>query len=420
MKVLNYVLSSFILLLAIVSAVCSGFLYEKRELLIKGWGRMADTIQTMTKTLDTGSGTNVAPSVTRDALNHEHYDNLDQTLPKPIDLTKKIILQRDNLADQVIKAGRAATMTNAPSKETMTSVETYEQAGDGVIKYITDVKRRYDDTVNMLVATGNKVKTPLNANSLKGTSYKSEYAKFDNRIAAMNARMDSANNGYQRFAQVAGVALTGADLEDKNFSDTANKIYNGINKIKTDLASANNTIKQRDQQIVSLNKTIEGKNNEIAANNQEIKKLTEEIDTLRQVLLAGGVPLDVPLWKKGSKEARRALQGRVIEVDNHYGFIVIDVGTQTTVTQQLGTKQSSVNPEIANETEFIVVRDLDKDNSKYLGRIKLYKISEHNAYARVMTGNNDKERIKPGDFVFLPNDMVEISAAKPLETADNQ
>lgn len=420
MKLFNYLMSSFILLLAIVSAVCSFFLFEKRELLLKGWGKMAVTIQTISKTLDADSGTNVASTLTPEATNHENYDKLDSLMPKPIDQAKKLVTQRNELAELVLKSGRAATMTNAPAKETLTNVETYAQAGEGIVRHIVDVKRRYDDTINMLVNTGKKTDIQLNANNLKGSNYKTEYAKFDNRISAMNTRIDSADNGYKRIAQLANVPLGRGDLDDNKLSATTNKIYSAVNKIKQDLSAANNTIRNRDQNIVSLERTIKAKDKEIADGNIQINKLDEEIKTLRQVLLAGGVQLDVPLWKNGSKEARRALQGRVIEVDDHYGFIVLDVGSRTTVVQHLGSKQSEVNPEIANNTEFIVVRDLDKDDSRYIGRVKLFKISENNAYAKLLNGNPDKEKVRPGDYVFLPTDMVEVTSKPAPATADKQ
>lgn len=420
MKLFNYLMSSFILLLAIVSAICSFFLFEKRELLLKGWGKMADTIQAISKTLDTDSGTSVAATVSGEAIDHEHYDNLSTALAKPIDQAKRIIAQRNDLADLVAKSGRAAAMTNAPAKETLSNIDTYAQAGDGVVRYIIDVKRRYDDTINMLVQTGDKTQIKLDANNLKGTNYKTEYAKFDNRISAMNTRIASANSGYTRLAQLANAPLAKDDLDDNKLSATTEKIYKAVDKIKSDLATANNTIRTRNQAISSLEKTVQSKDKEIADGNIQINKLDDEIKTLRQVLLAGGVQLDVPLWKNGGKEARRALLGRVIEVDNHYGFIVLDIGTRTMVVQHLGAKQSEVNPEIANETEFIVVRDLDKETSKYIGRVKLFKISEHNAYARLLTGNPDKEKIRVGDYVFLPTDMVEVVAAPAQETADKQ
>ncbi len=381
---------------------------------------MAVTIQTISKTLDADSGTNVASTVTPEATNHENYDKLESLMSKPVDQAKRFVIQRNDLADLVIKSGRAASMTNAPDKSALTNIETYAQAGEGIVRYITDVKRRYDDTVNMLVNTSRKTRSPLDASDLKGSNYKTEYAKFDNQFSAMLTRIDSANNGYKRIAQLANVSLGSGDLDDNRLSTTTNKIYSAVSSIKTDLASANSTIRNRDQTIGSLERTIKDKDKEIADGNIQINKLEEEIKTLRQVLLAGGVQLDVPLWKNGSKEARRALQGRVIEVDDHYGFVVLDVGSRTTVVQHLGSKQSEVNPEIGNNTEFIVVRDLDKDDSKYIGRVKLFKVSDHNAYARLLNGNPDKEKVRPGDYVFLPTDMVDVMSKPAPATADKQ
>ena len=45
MKVFNIILSIFVLLLAIALAVSSFFLYEKRELMLEGWGTFSETAQ---------------------------------------------------------------------------------------------------------------------------------------------------------------------------------------------------------------------------------------------------------------------------------------------------------------------------------------------------------------------------------------
>ncbi|MFA6659694.1 MAG: hypothetical protein WCS25_08380, partial [Victivallaceae bacterium] len=82
MKWLNIVLSVFVLLLAIASATCSYFLFEKRELLVKGWGKMAVSLNNAAKDFDKSSGTETAKMLSTEEISHENYDKLDSNLSK--------------------------------------------------------------------------------------------------------------------------------------------------------------------------------------------------------------------------------------------------------------------------------------------------------------------------------------------------
>ena len=77
MKAINIVLSILILLLAAAAAVFSYFLYEKRSQFVTGWDKMAEIVNESAKALDQGSGTNLGSKLTKDALGHRNYANLE-------------------------------------------------------------------------------------------------------------------------------------------------------------------------------------------------------------------------------------------------------------------------------------------------------------------------------------------------------
>jgi hypothetical protein len=175
--------------------------------------------------------------------------------------------------------------------------------------------------------------------------------------------------------------------------------------------TAQNTITQKDRDIAGIKKTVSAKDQQLAKEKAAFGKLKDRNDTLLQLLEKEGIPRDTKLWTDGSKEAKRALQGKIIEIDNHFGFMVIDIGSATKVGQKVGPKIAYFNPKIADDAEFLVVRDFDNENSKYIGRIKLFKLSENNAYAKWVTPPVAGEKVKIGDFVFLPDDTIEATSA---------
>ena len=102
MKVANIILSILILIMALASAAFSYFLFEKRDVLVNGWGKMATAIHNTSKTLDTRSATNVASKLTPAELSHEKYGELDSKLQKLTDQSRKVILERDELVKHLV------------------------------------------------------------------------------------------------------------------------------------------------------------------------------------------------------------------------------------------------------------------------------------------------------------------------------
>ena len=99
MKVANIILSILILIMALASAAFSYFLFEKRDVFVNGWGKMATAIHNTSKTLDNNSGTKVAGKLAPEELSHEKYADLDSKLQMLTNQTRKVVAERDELAD---------------------------------------------------------------------------------------------------------------------------------------------------------------------------------------------------------------------------------------------------------------------------------------------------------------------------------
>ncbi|MDD2404170.1 MAG: hypothetical protein GX280_08310 [Lentisphaerae bacterium] len=417
MKWLNIVLSVFVLLLAIASATCSYFLFEKRELLVKGWGKMAVSLNNAAKDFDKSSGTETAKMLSTEEISHENYDKLDSNLSKFNDQVRKIVKQRDDLSSAVRNTAGIMEMSNIPEQSSFTALDSYERSVPSVIEHISTVKKRYDDTIDQICATGKQIDAPLDAGALKGSRYRTEYTKLSNRISAMDSKIKSYDAGYRRLAGLTNVKLANSDFEYSAINATTNKLQAGITTIKNDLKTAQSLVGQKDLAIAEIQKTVDLKDKQIAAERIAARKLKEHNNTLLQLLEKEGIPRDIKLWEDGSKDVRRALQGKVIEVDEHFGFIVIDIGSATKVGQQLGPKIAYFSPRITDNAEFMVVRDLDKDDSRYIGRVKLFKLSENNSYAKQIAPAVKAEKIRVGDFVFLPDDAIEAMSSAKTEPA---
>ena len=115
----------------------------------------------------------------------------------------------------------------------------------------------------------------------------------------------------------------------------------------------------------------------------------------------------IPPWSDGSKEALSAVKGQVIDVNRKYGFVVVSLGTSTLVEQKIGDKGLlRVNPKIQKDAAMVVARDLNTDNGKFIGKIKLVKINENCSIANVVPDSLNGRRISVGDSVYFSNETI--------------
>ncbi|MEI3000536.1 MAG: hypothetical protein V8T86_06485, partial [Victivallis sp.] len=101
---------------------------------------------------------------------------------------------------------------------------------------------------------------------------------------------------------------------------------------------------------------LNGKNNEIATLKKSLDDKIYQLDGLRGALgLDGDDVLPMP-WKPGPPEARKRIVGHVADVSSKYGYIAIDLGTESTVEQELGNKVGEINVNLTPGLEMVVSR----------------------------------------------------------------
>lgn len=397
MKVVNVILSILILLLAAASAVFSYFLFEKRGQLTGGWDKMASAINATAVELDRNSGTKLAGELTADAIGHRNFDALDSKLPKLAAQAKQLIIQRDALADALRRIGSSVEMKNLGNADALRNLNTYSTRKDDVINAVGDTINRRNGVIDNFARIANgSLKIRLDSRKLRNGD-RNEFSKFENALRGVGDRRNTYESGLRQAGGHAGKnvnfpasgdykaptrTVIGAVNDLKNRYNATTKKLNDANRT---IRARDNTIKQRDGVISNLRKTLARKD--------------EQLNDLKRAL---GLDLsqDLPApWKKGSIEARRAILGKVIMVDPHYGYLSTDLGKDTVVIQQIGNKTSEVNPEIVPGMELVVARgSLADGSSKFIARIKLEKVDAGCSIANIPEGVTD---IQVGDIVYF-------------------
>ncbi|AVM45934.1 hypothetical protein FYJ85_06195 [Victivallaceae bacterium BBE-744-WT-12] len=398
MKVVNVVLSILILLLAIASAVFSYFLFDKRSQLVEGWKKMATTINQSATEMDKGSGTKVGGELTVAALSHENYADLDAKLAKLTTQSRQLIKQRDELAETLRSIGTVAEMNNVGSSDAFKNMATYSTSKDDVVQGVGALIDRRNKIVQSVVeAVRRNLQLTIDANKLRAAD-QAALNQFSQRLTQFgNERRDFENTLNEIVRQAGGSSL---NFSGNNFKGALDQARQAVNGLKGKLDEANRTIGARNQEIQRQKNELNGKNNEIATLKKSLDDKIYQLDGLRGALgLDKNDVLPMP-WKPGSPEARKRIVGHVADVSSKYGYIAIDLGTESTVQQELGNKVGEINVNLTPGLEMVVSRgDLAVPTSDFVTKVKLTKVDKNCSIAEPI--GEQKDTVQVGDKVWF-------------------
>ena len=390
MKVVNVILSVLILLLAAASAVFSYFLFEKRGQLVGGWDKMATAINQAAVEIDRNSGTKVAKELTPEALGHTNYATLDENLRKITKLVKDLTIQRDELADALLRVSSSAELRNI-NKQGLTGLDTYAAGKLDVMKGVNDAITKRNRTIDQFV---NLVRNTLNVN-LNARALKDGDTNAMKQLTDALNQIKSRRNAYE--AKIRDInSQTGAgapNFDDKNYNNSLNKTLEAVRNLNNKYRGMVSEVDKAKQNIQNLQRQINERDNKIAMLNKTVGTKDGQLNELKRAL---GIDMKdtIPApWKAGSVEA-----GKVLEVNDRYGYVCINLGKNSVVPQQIGNKVAEVDPGIAPGLQLVITRgELDKKGSEFIARVTVTDVADDCLLANLP---KDGKSVQVGDFVY--------------------
>lgn len=396
MKAANIILSILILIMALASAAFSYFLFEKRDTLVKGWTKMAETVHKTSANLDVNSGTGVAKKLTAAELSHEKYGELDAKLRKLEGQSRDIRGQRDALADALHRIGELIEMKKLDKEEAFRAVATYVKNKDAVIHGVSEAVGRRDAVYKRLaLLSRDNLKASLNPKTLAASGV-SGLEPLEKALRQLKVRRDTYERGLSDIASEAGLGKS--DFSDRAYAGSTRQISAGVKKIRTDLGKTSRALDDARRALIAAKDEIRKRDAAIAGLNKKISDLNYTIAGLKKTI--GIAEPETPvLWRPGSKEARAKVVGTVVKVNREYGYIAINLGKNSVVKQPLaGDKNFEVNPEIRSGMTMVIVRGSLDDDAAFVTRVTLDEVGDDCATANIPAGSNT---IKVGDLVYF-------------------
>ena len=367
MKILNIILSVLVLLAAAASAVFSYFLYEKRVALSEGWSKLVETAGANAKAIDQNSGTSASKELSADKLAIKDYNayGMDRSLGVSKKQIRDLVGQRDVMADRLAEIGRNfnAGVQPADLKAISGSSEQVGKIVSAADRAVRSRDRIYGDLRRFADADEEKLKRgdvsgldPVRALVKEAKSSRRALTSIASRVGSSRSDGDSVYRAVDRKVQ---------ETEDAR------------EKLEREVVRYKRAVGSRDQQIVAMKKSVDERD--------------EEIRNLKKAL--GLDPkIEFAVWKKGSEEARARLKGKVTDVVSDYGYIVIDLGSESVVKQPAGKKELEINLGLQSGVELAVVR-----GDELIAMIVLDKVGERESTANIPQEKVGK--IKVGDQV---------------------
>lgn len=397
MKITNIILSIIILLLAIALAVSSFFLYEKREIMLNGWEKLTTTINETATELDKKSGTKLAEGLTQNELHHTNYANLDDKLKNLNEGAATLVKQRDALANTIIDIARTVEANKVPMEEALTKIESSSASAAEVSQQVTIFRQRRDAVVNSIAASCRKIGINISTNDLKNGNSGKVFAQINSRLDAINAQIRTYENESRNIGRIRGVnsnfnagdyrsSLLKLKNSVQNLSNKLNATEAKLRNAERRVAQLNNTVKQRDQRITNLNSTINKKNS-------EVKQLKRALGLEPSAV--------VNPWTDGCKESRLAVKGKVIEINEKFGFYVVNIGKNTLVDQKIGNRINKINPKLINNMKLTVARNMNSPEVKFIAKGKLTNVEDDCSIIEITDSGN---KVLIGDDIFFARD----------------
>lgn len=469
MKTFNIITCVIVLILALVSAVFSYFLYEKRVQFVDGWMQMSNAIHTSAQTIDTQSDNKFAPELTAQKLSHKTYSKsgMDNQLKNLTQQSAEFVKQYENALagwaamsksisesarniEGVFRKGAADGLAEADlalDNKTFNEEEFGQKVGkftalnkdfvrlfvetrdtlrrrEAELRNVTQQRDQMADTfarIGSVIGAGTGTKADFanlstyrarinKISSAVSALYSSRSAIVDqiDRIAGKkvdrNAIYSNARNGIRpledavnahknaRIKYAGALSSIAARLKVAGFKDDLSKGYSDPGKIVSTNNSELAKIPALQGQLSSAHRNIGNLQTTVANRDKEIKRLNGVIGDYKTILALKDSDADPQAWVRGSNNARSVVVGTVSKVSPDYGYIVIDFGTETTVTQTIGNKTLLINPDLESGLNFNITRD-----GEFIAAVTLNNVDKTESTANIPTGKAGM--IKVGDKV---------------------
>jgi DNA repair exonuclease SbcCD ATPase subunit len=400
-----------VLLLAIACVVLGTLLFKKREQLRFRGDKMAATINKVAKMMDEGNEHQYAKklllekkelNIKKDANAEEnkkitlHLTNADNVgivlapFEKQVD---DIVGQRNELSETLNKISETLKIPETYGAAVFKSVASYREKKTNLLTMVEKVNARDEATVDQIVSSSGVLGFSVDRGALKNINdFRTPLNEFGTKVEAFKKRLDTYASCI---GKVCGILEVGApSLQGEDYASEISGVETKVRgyketfeQTKRDLADTKGKLEDTQQQL----KNAITKHAEFEKNIEELKK---QIVEYKKIIEWDGTDPNKPPQQE---DFIQKLVGKILEVNDRWGFVVMDLSKNNKMT--IGPKKKEIFIPLPEGMTMTVAR-----GDKPIAEIKVVKVNESCSIANIIPGKK-YATIQPGDKVFFANEQ---------------
>ena len=405
---LNKVFNILIFILAGFAVAFGVILFQKREELRRRGDEMAAFINDVAGVLDKGSKTKIQdkldyknryvtdptdPAYKKDklaiSLYHNNYKNLKSVLRPFKDQANAIITQRDQLSSTLHSVLAELEIPNETEFDptSFMATDSYIDQDSKLLEIVKKVDERDNAIASQIAAAADIIGAgSIDPEALKSLDdYTTPLESFASMVQALKDRSDTYASNISELCEIFEITAPSLDGDDYTAA---------LDTIKTEMQGQKDEFEQTKLDLETTKEKLAAKEEELEAEIAKLDTANDEIQDLKKKL---AVFIDVDGEDQGPTEEidfQRKLEGKVLRVNQKWGFVVIDLGTENKMLVGKN-KQTEKTVPLKEDVKMDVAR-----GSKFLGQIHIVKVADNCAIGDIVPDSLSGQ-MEPGDKVFF-------------------
>ena len=422
------IINIFIFVFAIVVVVFGVLLFQKREQITQARSRIAAAVEKVTRQIDP-SATIRADDLTID----KHPNDINEAMVKLESSVDKIVKQRDAIAESLTDVtntvlekayyGEGDEPFIVESGSIASDYRTYD-------KSLEDIKAHIGERMEYFYVRDKHLSDFMSKDGAnlgmqpRNYAFSADNAKLSN---SLNELLTKTNDTVERMKAFRShiITVSGQISPDSKAPDLNSQEYNQLLKenvttveafvnIHNQLIKDNEDLRQRvmraEVQLGSADEDVSTYRRVAEEATAKIAELEKEIERLKRIIDPTG-------FGDGENELNinytvlKDLVGKVVHVNEQYGYITVDIGSESEVIRSSGERIRASVPEGALLT---VATSLDPDTARYVCKAQVIRLRAKAAVATLLASPGGSFTYpKVGDTVYFSQaDIATMKAAR--------
>ena len=405
----NKVLNILTLVVAIAVVVGAYMLFEKRTLLLDRGDILAKELKATAKTLDQGSGTKVNDLI--GDLDHKKVDDVKKVkgfaskVSKLSAQAKSVIEQRNALATALTSVASKLSIEGVDAANLENIAQT-PQENEKVLSNVDLVVER-DGIINAGIGkaaetAGVEVDTDT-LMSLDVDEVETGMQTFGEGITALVEKNSEFKQHIGEISQI--LEIDDADIDDLDSNiENITQFKEDFDDTKSQLETAKTDLEEKEAELADAKTNIENLKSRMAEQEKAVVQLKDILNKSIEAIREKEEALaQVETTSDEYYDYLKLVRGKVIKINDKWGFAVINVGSKNAAGQS--GLNLSADKAIPEGEMMDIARNVNGSN-EYVAQFKVTKVYDDFTVGNIIA-KDDSYKPEVGDEVYFSNATID-------------